>query len=103
MSITEYLKNAIKHSSVPITAEKARMVAITGTPCTIEKRLNRVIEDINNSIQAKMRYSEFYQLVVIPKDLQNYRDTIINNFSNRGFTVYTMEDSNIFVISWNYE
>ncbi len=102
--IKNKIKTAIKEQSTPLTAEKARMIAITGSNCTPEQRMQQFIKGLNNIIRDKVRYEEFYLLVVVPEDLYPTRDIVIKDFKDRGFIIHevTPENKEIFVISWKY-
>lgn len=98
------VKEILKDKNTPITADKARMIAITGSVCTMEQRLQSFIKEVNKIIADKVRFQEFYHMVVIPEDLISYRDAIIADFQSRKFAIYTVtpENKEIFVISWKY-
>lgn len=104
-SIKQKVKKIVTEQSNPITAEKAGMLTITGKVCTPAQRLHNFISEINSAIRDKVRYCTFYQMVELPEDLVSKRKEIIEDFKNRGFTIYSTipENKEIFVISWKYD
>lgn len=104
MDIKNKIKEVIKDNSTPITAEKARMIAFTGCIITPEQRFKNFLSEINKNIECKTRCSAFYQMVEIPEDLMSERKTILESFTERGFTIYEVTPANkeIFIIGWKY-
>ncbi len=103
MSLINSWKKLVQEHNNPITAKKARMIALVGKNCSVEERIHGIIENINTNIQMKMKFSEFYQLVTIPRDILSHKEEIIDDFKNRGFIIYDVKDPNVFIVSWNYE
>lgn len=99
------LKDIISNTALPLTAEQAKMLTITGHNVTTEKRYQNFIREINDIIADKVKFQQFYYTVLIPMDLFNRREEIINEFKSRGFTIYTAKPDNkeLFIISWKYE
>ena len=98
----EKTKEIITGRTSPITKEEAKMIAITGGNCTVEQRIKNFILEINNIIEEKARFSRFYCLVELPSDLVDVKETIAQEYINRGFTIYNLNPDclSVFVISW---
>lgn len=102
MDIVNKTKEIFKKDDSPITANKAKMLAIVGSICTQEERFNDFISEVNEDIMNKAKYSEFYHLMVLPMDLVPKWKEIKENFTQRGFIVHEVipSDKEIYVISW---
>lgn len=92
----------IKGDKAPITKDSANMLAFTGKVCTVEERVNEFINDVNESIVAKSRVSQFNTMIELPEELVNQMSIIKQNFVDRGFTIHELEPKlkGTFVISW---
>lgn len=101
-NVIEKTKNLLTGKTTPITKDEAKMITITGSRCSIEQRMKIFIDEINSSIETKARSNQFQYLVVLPQDLISKKKTIQEEFSQRGFDIYTIKQRNnkLFIISW---
>lgn len=98
----EKTRDILAKKSTPITKESAKILAITGDVCSVEQRIAYFVNDINESIVAKARNSQFRYLVEVPEDLIPQIKDIENQFVERGFTIHTLSPNvpEAFVINW---
>lgn len=102
MNPIKQIKEQLFSEKTPITAEQAKMIAMTGSLCSREERINNFIADINGSVEYKVRTGQYYYLVVLPEDLLFSKAEIETNFKDRGFTIseVTPKNESLFVLSW---
>lgn len=101
-NVIEKTKELLTGKSIPITKDEAKMISITGGRCTVEQRIKIFMDDINSSIETRARSGQFQYLVELPSDLVCQKKIIQDEFSKRGFDIFTIKQKNskLFIISW---